>query len=361
MGGTAVVLIFLAWGAVCLLQIAADLSDDKAWESGKIGLVALRIALSNLPFALFCVGQYRVFAGVDVAQLGVRQVGSRLLVSSLVAYVPMTLLQTAVSPIILGNHPWSSLPHYVAAFPLLYRTFDYLVFVGCFAATLAARIWEAHRGAERARAAALSENLGLRLALQQQQMRALQNQLEPHFLFNALNAISALVRGDNKRNALSAIGTLSQLLRYAVASSQLQQSSLSAELEFVQAYLQLQGLRFGDRFTYALPELPGHLASTPLPPLLLQPLVENAIRHDLERHALPSHIAIGVEEAQGQVRIHITNPLRPDYASNPGSGVGLSNVRDRLVLAFGDRARLTTQESGGQYRATLEIPKEWDD
>ncbi len=182
-------MIIAGWALMCLVQVLAALTDGNA-KDGDLQLIIYRTLLSNAPFTIFCLVQFRYFMASDVERLTARFVVSRLLLASLFYFVPLICFQASINPIILGSAPWGSLPKYIAAYPALFWTFDYLVFAGCFAATLAPRIWIGHREAEVAKESALRDNLNLRLSLQQQQLKVLQLQLEPHFLFNALNAIA---------------------------------------------------------------------------------------------------------------------------------------------------------------------------
>lgn len=357
----AAIAIVAAWGFVSAFQIMASLLEGNAANSGGSVKITLRTVLANAPFALYCFLQFKSFLATGIDRLHLVVVVRRLLVASVVGFVPLVCFQAAINPIILGSEPWDSWPQHISAYPLLFWTFDYMVFVGCFAATLAPRLWLGHQEADRAREVALRDNLSLRLALQQQHLKALQNQLEPHFLFNALHAISALVRGDNKRGALTAISTLSKLLRHAVESNDGRLSTLNHEIAFVRDYLELQVLRFEDRLGYTLQDPPEHLLETTLPALLLQPLVENAIRHEVECHNGPSHIEVVVAERGGSIHIRVSNTSSAHAASNPGSGMGLKNIRERLSLLYGETASLDVVKADGRFHATLNLPKGQED
>lgn len=357
----AAIAVVAAWGLVSAFQIMAALLEESTATSGGPLKVTLRTVLANAPFAFYCFLQFRSFLAIDIDRLHLAAVVRRLLFASVFGFFPLVCFQAAINPIILGPSPWDSWPQHIAAYPLLFWTFDYMVFVGCFAATLAPRLWLGHRDADRAREAALRENLSLRLALQQQHLKVLQNQLEPHFLFNALHAISALVRGDNKRDALTAISTLSKLLRHAVESSDGRQSTLDQEIAFVRDYLDLQVLRFEDRLTYTLQDPPEQLLDTSLPALLLQPLVENAVRHEVECHSGPSHIEVELAESGGSIYIRVSNTASAHAASNPGSGMGLKNIRERLSLLYGETASLDVVRADGRFHATLTLPRGQED
>jgi two-component system sensor histidine kinase AlgZ len=349
--------ILAGWVLICMAQILAALTDGSA-EHGTLQRIILRTLLANAPFAIYSFIQFRSFMVLKIERLTTRFVLVNLLLASVLYFVPLIFFQASINPIILGSSPWSSWPKHIAAYPSLLWTFDYLVFAGCFAATLAPRIWIGHREAEIAKDAALRDNLHLRLSLQQQQLKVLQLQLEPHFLFNALNAISALVRGDDKRVALSAIATLSNLLRYSVQTSDGIYSTVQAELDAVRDYLVLQGMRFGGRLTFTVKEAPESLLHAQIPALLLQPLVENAIRHDLECHTGSCDIELSYYEHSEMMTICVTNTLSNDAIVNHGSGVGLKNLRERIGLLYRGAAHLETTKAEGRFIAKLTLPKE---
>lgn len=350
-----------AWITVSIIQVAASFMAGDPQKNGGLWIIIARTALANAPFTAYCVMQFRSFWSVGIERLRLAAIAQRLVIASLVGFLPLVFFQAAINPIILGAAPWTSWPRAIAAYAPLLWIFDYMIFVGCFAATLAPRLWVGHRQAEAARETAERENLALRLALQEQNLKTLQRQLEPHFLFNALHAISALVRGDNKRGALTAISTLSKLLRHAVETSDGRLSTLNYEIDFVRDYLELQVLRFQDRLTYLLQDPPDQLLDLTIPALLMQPLVENAVRHEVECHSRPSHIEIVVAERGDSIYIRVSNSASTHAASNPGSGMGLKNIRERLALVYGESAQLEVDKADGRFHATLTLPKHQED
>jgi len=215
-----------------------------------------------------------------------------------------------------------------------------------------------HREA-RARSEAFSkaqaENLNLHLALEQQRMLALRAQLEPHFIFNALNAISALVRAGDKADALAGIGRLSDLLRYALSATQREQATIDEELGFVRDYLALQRLRYGERLRIRIDGDDERVRRGECPPLLLQPLIENALRHDLDCHDGAGDIRLSFERSADALLIRVMNPVSAYSSPNPGTGLGLANTRARLALA-NPRATLRTEQQGSHFLAEISLP-----
>nr|WP_315472273.1 histidine kinase [uncultured Undibacterium sp.] len=233
---------------------------------------------------------------------------------------------------------------------------EYAWFTGTFTVVIAIRIW--HIG--QARNAILQQTqtayLQLDLALEQQRLQSLRQQLEPHFIFNALNAISALVRTNEKSVALSGIHRLSDLLRYALTASNKDWVSFKDELDFIRDYLALQQLRYGERLEVKIEgDTPAIMQGDCLP-LLLQPLIENALRHDLDCHEERSQIHMQFSLNADQVTITISNQIPSNAVKNPGLGLGLSQTRLRLEMMYKDDASMQIKESDKNFSVVITIP-----
>ncbi|MFZ6747900.1 sensor histidine kinase [Undibacterium sp. Ren11W] len=228
-----------------------------------------------------------------------------------------------------------------------------------FFAVVIVKIWQQSKAREQAWQQERADNLSLRLALEQQKHFALRAQLEPHFMFNALNAISALVLTENKENAMNGIQALSELLRYALAASEKTSVKLVDEFAFVRDYIALQKLRYGSRLQISIIGMDAAIGDVDCPPLLLQPLVENALRHDLDCHQDASDILLSFSRQDDGLLICISNPLRNaqgEPSPNPGAGLGLRNTRARLQLVYGSLACLRTSVVEGRFQLELSLP-----
>ena len=194
--------------------------------------------------------------------------------------------------------------------------------------------------------------------LVQAQLRALKMQLQPHFLFNTLNAIMVLVRQQKGHEAEEMLGRLSDLLRGVLDDLEAQEIPLWRELEYLQLYLAIEQVRFQDRLrveTAAAPEV----LDAAVPNMVLQPIVENAIRHGIGRSSSAGRIQISACAEEGALAIRVEDDGPGLAPAEPGQarGIGLANTRERLAQLYGSAARLTVEngEHGGVV-ATLVLP-----
>jgi two-component system, LytTR family, sensor kinase len=182
-----------------------------------------------------------------------------------------------------------------------------------------------------------TETARLNEQLSKAQLNALRRQIEPHFLFNTLNAIAGLVREQRNDAAVSMIAGLSDCLRRVMNDSNRQQIPLGEELEFVQKYLDIQKVRFEERLQLNI-DVPTELFSAQVPSLLLQPMVENAIKHGIAKRVQGGAIRIAGVRSNGSLKLSVYNdgPGLPSDWEKSESGIGISNVRSRLRGLYGD-------------------------
>jgi LytS/YehU family sensor histidine kinase len=211
-----------------------------------------------------------------------------------------------------------------------------------------------HKYRERERQAA-----ELRTQLANAQLQVLRAQLHPHFLFNTLNTISGLVRNNENKAAVSMLAGLSDLLRHALETSGRQEIALRDELEFIERYLAIQQMRFSDRLSVKTEIDPDTLEAR-VPNLILQPIVENAIRHGIAERASPGLLSLTARRNNGQLQIRIYNDgprLADDWRMETSAGIGLRNTRERLEQLYGAKHQIEVRNHGpGGVVATLEIP-----
>lgn len=205
---------------------------------------------------------------------------------------------------------------------------------------------EASREAERR---LLEAEVGAR----ESELQALKAQLNPHFLFNSLNSVASLAATDPE-GARDMCIQLGDYLRGTLkGGSDLQ--PLGVELAQVRRFLRVESVRYGDRLRVA-EEIDDRCLGIAVPPLLLQPLVENALKHGIAGLVEGGEIRIGARCSRGLLTVWVENPYDEEDRLKTGAGVGLANVRRRLENVFGDEARLRSSGTGGEYRAEVVIP-----
>jgi two-component system sensor histidine kinase AlgZ len=180
----------------------------------------------------------------------------------------------------------------------------------------------------------------------------LQSRIRPHFLFNALNTAVALVQIDPER-AETVLEDLAQLFRVALAEVGAS-VTLAEEIDLAKRYLAIEQIRFGDRLAISW-EVDPATAEARVPPLVLQPLVENAVRHGIETSLRGGTVRVRVKMRHGSAHVVISNSL-PDTPAAPGAGIALANVRERLSLLHDFGASLETWTSDGQFHARVTVP-----
>ncbi|MBA3050416.1 sensor histidine kinase [Brevundimonas sp.] len=195
-------------------------------------------------------------------------------------------------------------------------------------------------------------------AAERARLQALRWQLNPHFLFNTLNAISVNVMAGRGSIAERMLEKLADFLRASLDADAGELSTLEAEFEILEAYLDIESVRFGDRLQVEL-VCPASLRAAPLPGFLLQPLVENAVKYGVGPSVGPVTVRIEAQRTgDGDLRLIVSDTGDGSAASAPSAGVGLANVRQRLALQYGAGARLEATATSGGFRAELHLP--WD-
>jgi two-component system sensor histidine kinase AlgZ len=207
--------------------------------------------------------------------------------------------------------------------------------------------FEAAREAER-REARLS------LLAREAELKALKSQVQPHFLFNCLNSISALAGSDPAAAREMCLG-LAGFLRQSLAVGERVSISVGEELSLARSYLDVERIRFGKRLSVEEMVEPSGEECL-VPPLLLQPLVENAVVHGIATLAEGGAVRLEASRAGNRLRIVIENPFDPDAPPRPSSGLGLKMVRDRLAALYGPDAMFAARRLEGRHLAVISIP-----
>jgi len=190
--------------------------------------------------------------------------------------------------------------------------------------------------------------------------QALAQQISPHFLFNALNTVSGLIIDGQPSRAERVTVALAGLLRRSLETDSREFVQLGEELDAVHRYLEIEESRFEHRLSVS-EQVPADLRNLAVPPMILQPLIENAVKHGVARSSKPMRLAISAEVVNDKLRITVTDNAKPDRRAAPavGIGTGHENIRQRLALMYGERASLVCgARPRGGYSAELIVPAE---
>ncbi len=199
-------------------------------------------------------------------------------------------------------------------------------------------------------------NLRLEAANRENQLNHLRAQMNPHFMFNALNGIRALIDEDPEQ-AKRSITLLSAILRNAMATVKRQVVPLGEEIDIVKAYLGLEAMRYEERLRVRFEVEPG-IDRIPVPPMVLQTLVENAVRHGVAKFAKGGEVVIGAQRGFESLVLSVKNTGFFDPEVTQGTGIGLQNTRKRLQIIYGSKAQLNIFNKDGMVITEVEIPLE---
>jgi signal transduction histidine kinase len=195
-------------------------------------------------------------------------------------------------------------------------------------------------------------------AAERAEAKALRLQLDPHFLFNTMNSISSLVTLGRNAEANSMLDALGDFLRASLNTDPTADVTLDEEIDTIDAYLGIESIRFGDRLSIDIDIAPG-LNDVAVPNFILQPLVENAVKHGVAATRGPANLTIAATRDGGALVLSVTNTRAPGAEvgeARPGTGIGLANIRQRLEIRYDDAASLETGPVENGWRAAIRLP-----
>lgn len=201
-----------------------------------------------------------------------------------------------------------------------------------------------------------SRSLELKALARQAELEAFKTQIDPHFLFNCLNSISSLCGSDPEAARQAAI-RLGELLRASLRLAADDEIPLAEELALSASYLEVEKVRFGDRLSYR-ESVSKDCLNRRVPALMLQPLLENALKHGIAHRVEGGEVVVSGECPDGTLRLSVSNPCDPERPAADGQGIGLKNVRSRLDLLYGGRARFAARDLGSEFRVEIQLPAE---
>jgi len=291
------------------------------------------------PFIIRLAWEYPIVRATNVRSLGVHAAAFASI--SAVSEAWSALLQVWFNP--WGNRKW---PNFVDTWSTT-LVFQAVTFLIAYALILTATyLLDARESMARQtiEAARINEELS------KAQLAALRRQIEPHFMYNALNSIAGLVRDQRNDAAVSMIVGLSEFLRRASEDSHRSQVALREEVEYLQRYIEIQKIRFGERLQVSV-DIPQEVLCAQVPNLLLQPLVENAIKHGIAKRVAGGNVLVAGACHDGNLCLRIYNdgPGVPADWELTSGGVGIANLRTRLQILHGreSQLQLRTADPGG--------------
>jgi hypothetical protein len=327
-----------------LLAALLALQGVFAWTQAFLVAVPLAVA-----FGFLSLSAWYVTGGSPVDRVGPLRVGLTAVVSSFLSSAVWLLFARAWLGVI-GSFPrWADVPAaFRPAAPTLFG-FGFLLYLLAMAASYLAAAFNVSRDAER-------RGLELQVLAREAELRALRAQIDPHFLFNSLQSISALTTADPPAARRMCL-LLADFLRETLALGARKRIPLPSELALARRFLAVEQVRFGERLQVEI-EAPDdrETESCLVPPLVLQPLVENAVRHGVAHVLERGVVHIRVEKRVATLVVTVDNPCDPDRPAGRGTGLGLRNVRERLESLYGDEAMLQTEETGGRFTARVTMP-----
>jgi len=315
------------------------------WSLGEVSLEAAAISgvISTFTAASLGYGVWRLTGAVSWPQA----VQVRFIITHLLAAMLFSILWTATTPVIAVLWEGGSISEMqwdmqVYTWRLFMGSWLYFIVAGLsYSARISGRLRHQQRVTARAN------------------LDAMRSRLHPHFLFNALHSVSAMIKTDPNR-ASDAMEMLGDLLRYAIKDRESDRVPFGEEWRFVTDYVELQQLRFGDRIEVTL-DLGAEVQNAMVPVFILQPLVENAFVHGMEASSDKAHIHISAAVNNGMLELTVEDdgPGPSESSTTRASGTGISNLTVRLESLFGDRANfeLSSRHPAGA-RAQVRIPVE---
>jgi hypothetical protein len=336
-------LYLLAWLLVgCGLALLLRIWLGIPWRAATLFGLPLAIAAAPMSLSAWYLCRAMPLARTPPLQVGLTA-GVVALVTSSIWAAAGHLWGQVLAPVgfTLGDTPTAALG-------------SMLVGLGALGYLLSLTVHYLLQGDEEA-ALASRRILQSQIAARDAELRALRAQVDPHFLFNALNAIAGLIAPDPRRARLMC-QMLADFLRDSLSLGRAARIPLGREIALAEQYLRIEQVRFGPRLVVQS-RLGPDANDVPVPPLLLQPLVENAVRHGISTVVEGGTIEIDASRAESVAVITVSNPRDLD-GQRRGTGFGLDIVRRRLAAAFGDRSALAIEAAADAYRVTLTVPVE---
>lgn len=325
-----------------LLAALLTLQGVFGWTEALIVAVPLANA-----YGFLSLSAWYVTGGSPVDRVGALRVAVTAIASASLSSAVWLLIARTWLGLIGSFALWADVPaSFRLAAPTLFG-FGFLLYLLAMAASYLAAAFNVSREAER-------RGLELQVLAREAELRALRAQLDPHFLFNSLQSISALTTVEPAAARRMCL-LLADFLRETLALGARRRIPLAREIALARNFLSVEQVRFGNRLQVEI-DAPGNLDDILVPPLVLQPLVENAVGHGVAHLLEGGVVSIVVERRVHTVVVTVENPADLDRPAGRGTGLGLRNVRERLESSYGHDALLHTEEKDGRFMARVTMP-----
>ncbi len=322
-----------------LLDAAGGLS------AGQSLVIALPLAIT---YAFFCLSAWYVSRTMPLPTTGVVRLVGTTVSAAVVSSAGWLALTRLWIEVLARRGALADAPRAFEGVQALVFGFGLLLYLLSLAVGYLFGAFEQSREAER-------RGLEVQVLAREAELRSLRAQIDPHFLFNSLNSISALTAADPPAARRMCV-LLADFLRETLALGAEDRITLGRELSLAGRFLEIERVRFGDRLHV---QLSGEGAEPCLvPPLLLQPLVENAVTHGVAHVVQGGTIRVAASRTPAALTIVVENPCDPDRPRRTGTGLGLANVRARLRALYGDEAHIGASERDGVWRVEITVPVE---
>jgi hypothetical protein len=307
-------------------------------------IVALPLVLA---YGFLCLSAWYVTGGSPVDRVGAWRNAVTAVIASFVSSAVWLMIARGWLAIVGGVRGWPAItPAFRLAAPTLFG-FGFFLYLLAMAASYLAAAFAISQEAEK-------RGLELQVLAREAELRALRAQIDPHFLFNSLQSISALTTLDAAAARRMCL-LLADFLRDTLALGSRERIALSEELALARRFLEVEQVRFGSRLQMTIDAQPG-TEKEEVPPLVLQPLVENAVTHGIAHVLEGGVVRIATARQMTWLVLTVDNPCDGDRPAGRGTGLGLRNVRERLESEYGRDARLRTEEADGRFIARIDIP-----
>ncbi len=331
---------FLGWGAVFSLGLLSEY-----FVNGRVEWKTLVKVITMLLFVVFVTHFYRA----AILKLGwlnksIAKVVPRALIGAIVLSIIITSFKIGANYFILPDFKFDS--ETLKSF--LGGMLSYFVLT-----TIWTIVYFGYHYFDKSRLQEV-KNLQLESSQKESELSNLKNQLNPHFMFNAMNSIRALVDEDPKLAKIS-ITQLSNLLRNTLLLGKKRLVTVSDEIKIVHDYLALEKVRFEERLTFTEDVKPNTVAAF-LPPLIVQTLVENAIKHGISKKAAGGTVAVYVSKLGDSLCVEVHNDGEYKHNNSPDVGIGLQNARKRLSILYGNNAALTIENYNNKVISKVILP-----